>query len=61
MGMYEDLFYEVYNTIERYGLRSEYEAQMKKMNTQRKWKHQETRDKMQYACMKVVNIHKSKK
>ena len=61
MGMYEDSFYEVYNTIERYGLRSEYDAQMEKMNTQRKWKHHEIKDKMQYACNKVVHIHKSKK
>jgi hypothetical protein len=61
MGMYEDSFYEVYNTIEQHGLRTEYEAQMEKMNTQAKWKHIEIKDKMQYACNKVVNIHKSKK
>ena len=61
MGMYEDSFYEVYDTIERHGLREEYEAQMKKMNTQAKWKHKDTKDRMEYACSKVVSLSKTKK
>tara|TARA_R110000823_G_scaffold106218_3_gene224741 strand:- start:752 stop:943 length:192 start_codon:yes stop_codon:yes gene_type:complete len=61
MGMYEDEFHEIYDTIERNGLRKEYDTQMQKMNTQGKHKHKEIKDQMRYACDKVVNKLKEDK
>jgi len=60
MGMYEDDFYEIYNIIERHGLRKEYNIQMQKMNSQDKHKHKEIKDQMRYACEKVVKLNKNK-
>jgi hypothetical protein len=60
MGHYEDDFYEIYNIIERNGLRKEYEMQMTKMQSQDKHKYKEMKDRMRYACDKVVKLNKSK-
>ena len=60
MGHYEDDFYEIYNIIERHGLRKEYDVLMQKMNSQDKYKHMEIKDQMWYACNKVVKLNKSK-
>tara|TARA_R110000737_G_scaffold349021_1_gene384232 strand:+ start:1190 stop:1393 length:204 start_codon:yes stop_codon:yes gene_type:complete len=61
MGHYEDIFYEVYNTIAKHGLEKEYTQQLAKMKTQDHHKYSETRDRMQYACDKVVSLHKQSK
>ena len=60
MGHYEDDFYEIYNIIERHGLRKEYDTQMTKMQSQDKHKYKEMKDRMRYACDKVVKLNKSK-
>ena len=60
MGHYEDTFYEVYETINKYGLQKEYSKQRNKMDTQDKHRYKEVKDLMEYACNKVVNTHFSK-
>jgi len=60
MGHYEDAFYEIYDKIERLGLRKEYDEQIQKMLSQDKHKFKEIKDRMQYACDKVVKLKKSK-
>ena len=60
MGHYEDEFYEIYKTIEDYGLRKEYYRQMELMKSQDKHKYKETKDRMRYACNKVVSKFKQK-
>ena len=61
MGMYEDEFYEIYDTIERHGLRKEYDTQMTKMQSQDKHKYKEMKARMRYACDKVINKSKKNK
>tara|TARA_R110002167_G_scaffold360580_1_gene578294 strand:- start:890 stop:1075 length:186 start_codon:yes stop_codon:yes gene_type:complete len=60
MGHYEDEFYEIYDKIEQLGLRKEYNVQMQKMLSQDKHRFKETKDRMRYACNKVVNLNKNK-
>tara|TARA_R100000908_G_scaffold64518_2_gene48782 strand:- start:2258 stop:2455 length:198 start_codon:yes stop_codon:yes gene_type:complete len=55
MGHWEDLWYEIHDSIEREGLTKEFEEQLKKMTNQDKHKHLDTRDKWSYACTKVIN------
>jgi len=54
MGMYEDLFYEITESIESKGLKNEFDAQLKKMRSQDKHKYKEVRDKWSYAYEKVI-------
>jgi hypothetical protein len=54
MGNWEDLFYEIHEDIEKYGLRKEYNAQLEKMNGQEKHQYKEARDRMRYAYDKVI-------
>ena len=61
MGHYEDTFYEVYETINKHGLRKEYDEQIQKMTTQDKHRYKEVKDRMEYACKKVVESHFSKR
>ena len=61
MGMYEDEFYEIYDKIESYGLRKEYDNQIKLMKTQSKHKYKETKERMRYACDTVISKVKNKK
>ena len=60
MGMYEDLFYEIATTIDKEGLRSQFEAQLDKMKTQDKHRYKETRDRWEYAYKKVIEKHGKK-
>ena len=60
MGHWEDLWYEIHDSIEREGLRKEFNAQLKKMNQQDKHKHKDTRERWNYAKMKVIT-NKEKK
>ena len=55
MGHWEDLWYEIHDSIEREGLRKEFDEQLKKMTDQDKHKHLDTRDKWTYARTKVIN------
>ena len=60
MGHYEDLFYEITESINEKGLRKEFDAQLEKMRYQDKHKHKEVRDKWSYAHEKVIRIWKEK-
>ena len=60
MGHYEDEFIEIYNAIENHGLRKEYDTQIEKMRSQGKHKHKEIKERMRYACDKVIMKQKEK-
>jgi len=60
MGHYEDLFYEITESIESKGLRKEFDAQLEKMRYQDKHKYKETRDKWSYAHEKVIKLNSKK-
>ena len=60
MGHWEDIFWEVTESINKKGLKKEFDAQLEKMKHQDKHKHKETRDKWQYAHDKVVSKNKNK-
>ena len=55
MGHYEDLFWEITESINKKGLREEFDAQLNKMRTQDKHRYKDTRDKWTYAHQKVIN------
>ena len=57
MGHYEDFWYEMTESIEREGLKKEFDAQLRKMNGQDKHKYKDSKDRWSYAYDKV----KSKK
>ena len=61
MGHYEDLFYEITESVDRLGIRKEFDAQLEKMRYQDKHKYRETRDRWDYAYQKVVKAHEKKK
>ena len=54
MGHYEDLFWEITESINKKGLKKEFDAQLEKMSHQDKHRYKETRDKWQYAHDKVI-------
>ena len=54
MGHYEDLFWEITESINKKGLKKEFDAQLEKMRYQDKHRYKETRDKWRYAHDKVV-------
>ena len=58
MGHYEDLFWEITESIDKKGLRKEFDAQLKKMSYQDKHRYKDTRDKWAYAYEKVTKTHK---
>ncbi len=60
MGHWEDLWYEIHDSIEREGLKKEFSAQLKKMDGQEKHRYKDTRAKWSYAHGKVLE-QKSKK
>ena len=59
MGHYEDLFWEITESINKKGLREEFDAQLSKMRTQDKHRYKDTRDKWTYAYEKVIKTHKN--
>tara|TARA_R110001592_G_scaffold71107_3_gene217629 strand:- start:15242 stop:15424 length:183 start_codon:yes stop_codon:yes gene_type:complete len=54
MGQYEDLYYDISESIDKKGLRKEFQAQLEKMRNQDKHKYKEVRDKWSYAYEKVL-------
>ena len=60
MGHYEDLFYEITESLDSKGLRKEFDAQLNKMNNQDKHKYKDTRDKWSYAHQKVIKLYPKK-
>tara|TARA_R110002050_G_scaffold201552_2_gene336725 strand:- start:543 stop:734 length:192 start_codon:yes stop_codon:yes gene_type:complete len=60
MGHYEDLFYEITESIDTKGLRKEFESQLDKMRSQDKHRYKDTRDKWSYAHEKVIKLYSKK-
>ena len=60
MGHYEDLFYEITESINKKGLRKEFDAQLEKMNMQDKHRYKDTRDRWTYAHNKVIKLYDKK-
>ena len=54
MGHWEDIFWEITESINKKGLKKEFDAQLEKMSHQNKHRYKETRDKWQYAHDKVI-------
>ena len=53
MGHYEDGFWEIYQEVEKRGLREKFNAQIKKMHKQPKHDHKETIEFWNYALKRV--------
>ena len=60
MGHYEDLFYEITESLNSKGLRKEFDDQLDKMNSQDKHRYKDTRDKWSYAHEKVIKLYQKK-
>ena len=60
MGHYEDLFYEITESINKKGLRKEFDAQLEKMSMQDKHRYKDTRDRWTYAHNKVLKLYDKK-
>ena len=60
MGHYEDFWYEITESIEKSGLRKEFDAQLTKMRHQDKHRYKEVKDRWQYAYNKVTKLSKKK-
>ena len=60
MGHYEDIFWEITESINKKGLKKEFDAQLEKMKHQDKHKYKETRDRFQYAHDKVTKLFSKK-
>mgnify|MGYP003626484468 FL=1 len=58
MGHYEDFWYEVTESIEREGLKKQFDEQLKKMNNQDKHKYKDSKDRWSYAYDKVKSQKK---
>ena len=57
MGHYEDLFWEITESINKKGLREEFDTQLNKMRTQDKHRYKDTSDKWAHAYEKVIKTH----
>ena len=60
MGHYEDFWYEMTESINKLGLKKEFDAQLDKMRYQDKHRYKESRDRWQYAYNKVTKLSKKK-
>jgi hypothetical protein len=60
MGHYEDLFYDITESINNLGLKKEFDAQLEKMNHQDKHRYKDTRDRWTYAHNKVTKLYSKK-
>jgi len=60
MGHQEDFWYEITESINNRGLKEEFDTQLKKMQFQDKHRYKNTRDKWDYAHLKVIE-HSRKK
>ena len=61
MGHWEDFWYQIHASIDKNGLRKEFDAQLKKMNNQEKHRIRDTRSRWSYAHDKVLKQHTNKK
>ena len=60
MGHYEDLFWEITESLNNKGLRKEFDDQLQKMNNQDKHRYKEVRDKWSYAYNKGMKLYSKK-
>jgi hypothetical protein len=60
MGHYEDFWYEITESIEKHGIRKEFDKQLEKMRGQEKHKYTETMARWEYAFQKVLKQKKEK-
>jgi len=61
MGHYEDLYYNITESINELGLKKEFDAQLNKMSNQDKHRYKDTRDRWEYAYNKVIKSKENKK
>ena len=61
MGHWEDFWWEITESINKKGLRKEFDAQLEKMSYQDKHRYKDTRSKWEYAYNKVTKTKKIKK
>jgi len=54
MGLHEDTFYEIYQTVEKKGIRSKFDKQLDKMSLQEKHKYKTPVERWEYALMRVT-------
>ncbi len=60
MGHYEDLWFEISESIDAMGMRKDFHAQLEKMRTQNKHRYKETRDRWSYAHNKIKEAYQKK-
>jgi len=60
MGHYEDLWWEITESIVNKGLKKEFDAQLEKMNHQTKHQYKDSRQRWHYAHEKVTKLSKKK-
>ena len=60
MGHYEDLWYDITESINSKGLKKEFDAQLEKMSHQDKHRYKDTRDRWTYAHNKVTKLYDKK-
>lgn len=49
----EDIFWEIYHEMEKLNLQKEFHTQLKKMKEQKKHKYMDTKERWEYAAIKV--------
>ena len=60
MGHYDDFWWEITESIEKHGVRKEFDKQLEKMRGQDKHKYTETRARWEYAYQKVLKQKEEK-
>ena len=60
MGHYEDFWWEITESIDKKGLKKEFNAQLEKMRYQDKHKYKESRARWEYAYNKDTKLSKKK-
>jgi len=50
---YEDFWWDTHSEINKLGLKKQFDKQLKKMSTQEKHKHKDTRSRWEYALNKI--------
>jgi len=54
MGLHEDTFYEIYQTVEEKGIKEKFDKQLHKMSQQEKHKYLTPVERWEYAFMRVT-------
>lgn len=61
MSLREDQFYEIYNIINKNGIRDQFDSQLAKMKNQLKHSKKDTLELWEYASNKVMQNHRLNK